>query len=186
MRVTAAEARQGPSAVSPATAALFPPSGRAGRSSQALLLSACPLFQTTGRSWRAPPCPCSRPPPPPAACCPPRSGCGRRPLSTASASSSRVTAVSPGALPRGLPQLLQGGCCFLTSSPGSSALGSTRPGLLWAASPAHQASDSSSPGRGGSLLALSCSSAPGGGVSPPAARTQCAFSLACDAETETR
>ncbi|XP_036681939.1 AP-5 complex subunit zeta-1 isoform X5 [Balaenoptera musculus] len=54
-------------------------------------------MQTTSRSWKAPPGPCSRPRPPPATCCRPRSGCGRRPSSTASACSSRVTGVSPGA-----------------------------------------------------------------------------------------
>lgn len=60
-------------------------------------------WQTTSRSWRAPPCPCCLPPPPPAAGCRRRSSCGRRPSSTASASSSRVTGVSP-RVPSPLPQ----------------------------------------------------------------------------------
>ncbi|XP_060261723.1 AP-5 complex subunit zeta-1 isoform X3 [Ovis aries] len=49
-----------------------------------------PRMQTTGQSWRAPPCQCSRPPPPPATCCRLPSGCGKRPWSIASASWSRA------------------------------------------------------------------------------------------------
>ncbi|XP_017896349.1 PREDICTED: AP-5 complex subunit zeta-1 isoform X2 [Capra hircus] len=58
-----------------------------------------PRMQTTGQSWRAPPCQCSRPPPPPATCCRPPSGCGKKPWSIASASWSRAAGVSPAPAP---------------------------------------------------------------------------------------